>query len=75
MTQNKWRSAAGLALITAILSACASPAQTPIVVTSAPQVVTQIVEGTPVQVVVTVTPEPTANPYDENAPVTVWIDG
>lgn len=74
MTQNKWRSAAALVLVSAILSACAAPAQTPIVVTSAPQVVTQIVEGTPVQVVVTVTPEPTANPYDDNAPITVWID-
>ncbi len=72
MKQTLWRSAASLAAASLILAACASP--TPIVVTSAPQVVTQIIEGTPVQVVVTVTPEPTQDLYDDNAPVTVWID-
>ncbi len=72
MKQSTWRSAAGLAAASVILAACATP--TPVVVTSAPQVITQIVEGTPVQVVVTSTPAPTEDPYDDNAPVTVWID-
>jgi ABC-type glycerol-3-phosphate transport system substrate-binding protein len=70
-----------LALITGSLAACASTPATPaepVVVTAPPQVVevTKIVAGTPVkeEVVVTATPEPTQSPYDENAPITVWID-
>ena len=48
------------------LAACA-PQATPQAVT-----VTQIVAGTPM--VVTATPAPTQSPYDDNAPITVWID-
>jgi ABC-type glycerol-3-phosphate transport system substrate-binding protein len=64
-----------------LLAACGSPAPaTPVtvVVTAPPQVVevTKVVAGTPVteKVIVTATPEPTANPYDDKAPITVWID-
>jgi multiple sugar transport system substrate-binding protein len=62
-----------------LLAACGTPAApATVVVTAPPQVieVTKVVAGTPVteKVVVTATPEPTANPYDENAPITVWID-
>ena len=59
-----------LALVGGLLAACGAPA-TPLTIE-----VTKIVAGTPVteQVVVTATPEATANPYDDNAPITVWID-
>jgi len=62
-----------------LLTACGSPAPSaPVVVTAPPQIVevTKVVAGTPVteKVVVTATPEPTANPYDDKAPLTVWID-
>ena len=61
-----------LALIGGLLAACAAPAP------ATPQTieVTKIVAGTPVteQVVVTATPQATANPYDDKAPITVWID-
>jgi multiple sugar transport system substrate-binding protein len=65
--------------ILSMLVACAPAAtQAPVPPTSAPQIieVTKMVEGTPVkeQVVVTATAAPTANPYDENAKITVWID-
>src|SRR5271157_4349257 len=56
-----------LVLASGLLAACASPA-TP----AAPAVVTQIVAGTPM--VVTATPAPTQSPYNDNAPITVWID-
>lgn len=52
-----------LALITGSLVACAS--STPAAPAPAPE---------KVEVVVTATPEPTQSPYDENAPITVWID-
>jgi len=59
-------------VIGGLLAACAAPA------TATPQTieVTKIVAGTPVteQVVVTATPQATANPYDDKAPITVWID-
>jgi uncharacterized lipoprotein YajG len=55
-----------------LLAACATPTA------PAPQTieVTKIVAGTPVteSIVVTATPAPTQNPYDDNAPITVWID-
>ena len=60
-----------LAVIGGLLAACAAPA------TQAPPatvVVTQMVAGTPQIEVVTATQAPTANPYDDNAPITVWID-
>ncbi len=62
-----------------LLAACGTPAApAPVVVTAPPQVieVTKVVAGTPVteKVVVTATPEPTVSPYDDNAPITVWID-
>ena len=64
-----------------LLAACGSPSpatSVTVVVTAPPQVVevTKVVAGTPVteKVIVTATPEPTANPYDDNAPITVWID-
>lgn len=65
---------AALALLTLLLTACQPPAT--VVVTAPPQVieVTKIVGGTPVTEVVTAVPEPTENPYDDNAPIIVWID-
>ena len=60
-----------LAVIVGMLAACAAPAAAP-AATAAPIVVTQIVNGAPV--VVTATPAATANPYDDKAPITVWID-
>jgi multiple sugar transport system substrate-binding protein len=70
------------ALITGLLAACGTQAPVTVVVTAPPEVVevevevTKIVEGETIteQVVVTATPEPTVSPYDENAPITVWID-
>lgn len=61
-----------LVLITGSLVACGNSATPQTVEVE----VTKIVAGTPVteQVVVTATPEPTQSPYDENAPITVWID-
>ena len=55
-----------VSIIASLLAACGAPA-TPQTVE-----VTKIVNGE--TVVVTTTPAPTANPYDDNAPVTVWID-
>jgi ABC-type glycerol-3-phosphate transport system substrate-binding protein len=64
-----------LALPAILLTACCPPGT---VGTAPPQMVevTKIVAGTPVteQIMVTAPPEPTENPYDENAPITVWID-
>jgi ABC-type glycerol-3-phosphate transport system substrate-binding protein len=63
-------------LIALLLGACAPAA--PVAPTAEPQVVevTKIVAGTPVveQVIVTATPEPTVNPYDDSAPIKVWVD-
>jgi ABC-type glycerol-3-phosphate transport system substrate-binding protein len=56
---------AGLLAVAAIVLAACGPAAGPVVVT-------QMVGGTPQ--VITVTSEPTENPYDDNAPITVWID-
>src|SRR5438552_2170022 len=81
-------SALGLVMVLSFaLGACASPTpqtiiQTvqvqvtgaPVQVTVPPQVITQIVAGTPQTIQITTTPAPTANPYDETAPITVWID-
>jgi len=64
-----------LVLPAILLTACCPPAT---VETAPPQMVevTKIVAGTPVteQIVVTAPPQPTVNPYDEDAPITVWID-
>jgi ABC-type glycerol-3-phosphate transport system substrate-binding protein len=82
-------SALGLVMVLSFaLGACASPTpQTivvtappvqvtvpPVQVTSPPQVITQIVAGTPQTIQVTTTPAPTVNPYNDTAPITVWID-
>lgn len=64
MHKSIWKIAGLLAVAAVILTACGTA--------STPAVVTQIVAGTPQ--VITVAPEPTENPYDENAPITVWID-
>ncbi len=64
MQKRIWKLAGLLAVAAVILTACGTA--------SGPAVVTQMVEGKPV--VITVTLEPTANPYDENSPITVWID-
>ncbi|MCJ7717195.1 MAG: hypothetical protein MUO54_11840, partial [Anaerolineales bacterium] len=56
-----------VAVISMVLAACAKQPEA-----QQPEVVTQLVEGK--TVIVTVTPEPTENPYDENAPITIWID-
>jgi ABC-type glycerol-3-phosphate transport system substrate-binding protein len=65
MSKKIWKYAGLLAVISMALAACGTQP-------AAPQVVTQVVGGTPM--VVTVTPAPTENPYDDNAPITVWID-
>ena len=59
-----------LAVIGGMLAACAAPATQAAPAT--PITVTQIVAGTPI--VVTATSAPTVNPYNDNAPITVWID-
>ena len=70
-----------VSIIASLLVACSTPtpaATTAPQPTSAPQIVevTKIVAGTPVteKVVVTATTAPTVNPYDDTAPITVWID-
>ena len=55
-----------LTMISGLLAACATPSP------ATPEVVTQIVAGTPM--VVTATSAPTVNPYNDNTPITVWID-
>jgi len=67
MSKQIWKFVLLLTVISMALAACGSPATS-----AAPQVVTQIVAGT--AQVVTATPQPTANPYNDNAPITVWID-
>jgi ABC-type glycerol-3-phosphate transport system substrate-binding protein len=64
MHKRMWKIAGLLAVAAVILTACGTA--------STPAVVTQMVGGTPQ--VITVTPAPTENPYDETAPITVWID-
>ncbi len=71
MFKHIWRYTGLLAVVSVLLVACAAPAASP-AAPAAPAVVTQIVEGTPQMI--TVTPAPTENPYDETAPITVWID-
>ena len=72
-----------LAVVAILLGACATPtAQTIIQTVEVEKQVTKIVAGTSVvdtvkeqiEVVVTATPEPTANPYDENAPIKIMAD-
>jgi multiple sugar transport system substrate-binding protein len=64
MNKRVW-TLAGLFGIGLILAACTSASATP-------AVITQIVNGVPQ--VITATTQPTQNPYDETAPITVWID-
>ena len=61
-----------LAVIGGLLAACAAPATHGHRLL--PIVVTQMVAGTPQVEVVTATQAPTVNPYDDTAPITVWID-
>jgi ABC-type glycerol-3-phosphate transport system substrate-binding protein len=63
-----------MATILVVLASCSAPPQEAGEVMEVE--VTRVVEGTPMieSVVVTTTPVPTENPYDENAPITVWID-
>jgi multiple sugar transport system substrate-binding protein len=63
MDKRVWKFAAVLAVVL-VLTACTS--------TATPGVITQMVNGTPQ--VITATSAPTQNPYDETAPITVWID-
>lgn len=77
MKRMLWIGLALLLVAAAVLSGCGQP--TPEVVTVV-ETVEKIVEkeGETVTVieetVVTATPEPTASPYDENAPIEVWVD-
>ena len=64
MTKQIWKCVLLMAVLSLVLAACGSPA--------APAVVTQMVAGT--AMVVTATPAPTQSPYDDKAPITVWID-
>src|SRR5512140_3410191 len=59
MFKHIWKYVWLMVAMSMALAACATPP-------AAPAVVTEVVAGTPV--VVTVTPAPTANPYDDNAP-------
>src|SRR5512138_1847006 len=68
MSKQIWKYVGLLMVISLVLAACGTQqAATPQVVE-----VTKIVNGAPV--VITTTPQPTENPYDDNAPITVWID-
>jgi peptide/nickel transport system substrate-binding protein len=61
-----------LVLASMVLSACGGANATPVVITSAPQVITQIVGGTPM--VVTATPAPTAAPQAvKSKDPTTWV--
>ncbi len=70
--------ALGLVMVLSFaLGACATP--TPQTIVQTVQVtsqieVTRVVAGTPQTVQITTTPAPTQNPYDDTAPITVWID-
>jgi multiple sugar transport system substrate-binding protein len=76
MKRIMYKTVAPVALLTLALTACG--ASTPQVVVNTVVVKeTQVVESTTIvnqETVVTATPEATANPYDDTAPVTVWID-
>jgi ABC-type glycerol-3-phosphate transport system substrate-binding protein len=73
--------AALLVLMIGVFAACGGATPTPETITVI-ETVEKIVEkeGETVtvvetkEVVVTATPEPTASPYDENAPIEVWVD-
>ncbi|MGC9348836.1 MAG: extracellular solute-binding protein, partial [Anaerolineae bacterium] len=63
----------------AVLSACSQPTPEVITVVETVEKVVEkegetIIEKEEVEVVVTATPEPAASPYDENAPIEVWVD-
>ena len=86
MSKHIWKYVCVLMAISMVLAACSAPA-TPQAVEVTKEVVkevTKVVAGTTVvekitevvieQMVVTATPQPTENPYDDNAPITVWID-
>ena len=66
MSKQIWKCLLLVMALSMALAACGTSA-TPQAVT-----VTQMVAGTPM--VVTATPAPTQNPYNDNAPITVWID-
>lgn len=74
-----WAVGALMLVLAAVLAACATP--TPEVITVV-ETVEKVVEkeGEKVtvvetqEVVVTATPEPTVSPYDEEAPIEVWVD-
>jgi multiple sugar transport system substrate-binding protein len=85
MKRTHWIGIALLLVMVAALGACAQP--TPEVVTVVEtKVVEKVVEKegevqtvvetkeVEVEVVITATPEPTASPYDESAPIEVWVD-
>ena len=63
MIKRIWKLVGIMMVISMALAACGAPAATPQTIE-----VTKIVAGTPVteMVVVTATPEATANPYDDN---------
>ncbi len=65
MFKQIWKYVWLMVVMSMTLAACASQPPQQVVVT-------QIVNGA--QVVVTTTPAPTQSPYDDNAPITVWID-
>jgi multiple sugar transport system substrate-binding protein len=71
-----YKTVAPVALLTLALTACG--AATPQVVVNTVVVKeTQVVNSTTIvnqETVVTATPEATVNPYDDTAPITVWID-
>jgi len=67
MFKRVWKYAC-LLIVVAVLTVACGEAASP----AAPIEITKIVEGKPV--VITVTPAPTESPYDDNAPITVWID-
>ncbi|HUH97793.1 MAG TPA: extracellular solute-binding protein [Anaerolineales bacterium] len=66
MFKQIWKYVWLMVVMSMVLAACATASP------AAPAVVTQMVAGTPV--VVTATPAATQSPYDDNAPITVWID-
>lgn len=71
MSKKTWNYV-GLLVVTSLVVAACGTQPTP---TAQVVEVTTVVQGTPI--VITVTPEPAApteNPYDDNAPITVWID-
>ena len=65
MFKQIWKYVWLMVVMSMVLAACASQPPQQVVVT-------QIVNGA--SVVVTATPAATQSPYDDNAPITVWID-